>query len=231
MPIPPKKLIEQAYQTGEELGLAVWTTDQAWPFQTVPDPGHSWERQGQPERQPHEYIRDGTARLSTLCRPADGELRTKGVTSCTNVVLHGWLKQELSAILSALPVPVKVPTPEVIQALWAIWTAGLKGYPSVPAAPAAPRLLLILDNLAGHLTAAFVLWLFCHGIIPLYTPLGGSRLNRAESMQRIIQRRALHGQHPETPAAIIEAGGSHARLESPANAFRLGRQTSRSWIP
>jgi hypothetical protein len=31
-------------------------------------------------------------------------------------------------------------------------------------------MLLVLDNLAGHLTPAFVLWLFEHGIIPLYTP-------------------------------------------------------------
>ena len=69
----------------------------------MPYPGHSWECQGQPQRQPHEYIRNGTAKLLTLFRPANGQLRTKGVTSCTNAVLHGWLKQELSDILSALP--------------------------------------------------------------------------------------------------------------------------------
>jgi len=66
-----------------------------------------------------------------------------------------------------------------------------------------PRLLLVLDNLAGHLTPAFVLWLFEHGIIPLYTPLGASWLNMAESIQRIIERRALAGQHPQSPAEII----------------------------
>jgi hypothetical protein len=54
------------------------------------------------------------------------------------------------------------------------------------------------------LTPAFVIWLFDHGIIPLYTPLGGSWLNMAESIQRIIERRALEGQHPENPADIIE---------------------------
>ena len=63
---------------------------------------------------------------------------------------------------------------------------------------------LFLDNLAGHLTPAFVLWLFEHGIIPLYTPLGASWLNMAESIQRIIERRALEGQHPQSPAEIIE---------------------------
>jgi hypothetical protein len=170
----------------------------------VPYPGHSWERQGQPQRQPHEYIRNGTAKLLTLFRPADGQLRTKGVTSCTNAVLHGWLKQELSAILSALPDPDMAPTREAIQATWATWTVGRTSYPTLPVEPVAARLLLVLDNLAGHLTPAFVLWLFEHGIIPLYTPLGGSWLNMAESIQRIIERRALEGQHPQSPAEIID---------------------------
>jgi hypothetical protein len=42
-----------------------------------------------------------------------------------------------------------------------------------------------------------------HGIMPLYTPLGGSWLNMAESMQRILVSRALSGQHPESPAQIM----------------------------
>jgi transposase len=188
---------------GEQLGLAVWTTDQAGPFQTVAYPGHSWERQGHPQREPHEYMRNGTAKLLTLFHPADGELRTKGVTSCTNVVLHGWLKQELSAILATLPEPATKPPPAAGKEIWATWTAGLTGYPSIPAELAEPRMLLVLDNLAGHLTPAFVIWLFDHGIIPLYTPLGGSWLNMAESIQRIIERRAVEGQHPQSPAEII----------------------------
>lgn len=40
--------------------------------------------------------------------------------------------------------------------------------------------------------------------MPLYTPLGGSWLNRAESLQRIIVRQALSGQHPPTSEQIIE---------------------------
>jgi hypothetical protein len=47
-----------------------------------------------------------------------------------------------------------------------------------------------------------VLWLCRHGIMPLYTPLGGSWLNMAESIQRILKRRTLAGQHPESPAQI-----------------------------
>jgi hypothetical protein len=139
--------------------------------------------------------------LLTLFHPADGKLRTKGIASCINAVLHGWLKLELGEILAALPEPVTVPPAEAIKAIWAIWTAGLSRYPTVAVEPAAPRMLLVLDNLKGHLTLAFVIWLFDHGIIPLYTPLGGYRLNTVESTQRIVERRALEGQHPQSPAA------------------------------
>lgn len=39
--------------------------------------------------------------------------------------------------------------------------------------------------------------------MPLYTPLGGSWLNMAESVQRIIVSRALSGQHPSGPQQIM----------------------------
>src|SRR5664279_3209586 len=64
------------------------------------------------------------------------------------------------------------------------------------------RLLLVWDNLAGHKSTEMVVWLCQHGIMPLYTPLGGSWLNMAESIQRILKRRALAGQHPQSPAEI-----------------------------
>jgi len=64
-------------------------------------------------------------------------------------------------------------------------------------------MLLVLDNLAGHKTPAFVCWLFEHGIMPLYTPVGGSWLNMAESIQRVLKRRALDGQHPGNTGQII----------------------------
>lgn len=64
-------------------------------------------------------------------------------------------------------------------------------------------MLLVFDNLAGHYTRDFVLWLFNNGVMPLYTPINGSWLNMAESIQRIIKRRALDGQHPQTPQEII----------------------------
>src|SRR4051812_49553622 len=38
--------------------------------------------------------------------------------------------------------------------------------------------------------------------MPLYTPVGGSWLNMAESIERVLKRRALDGQHPHSPAEI-----------------------------
>ena len=88
-------MIEAAYRTGEAMGLPVWCTDQAGPYQTIPYAGQSWRPEGRPARQPHEYLRDGTAKALTLFRPADGHVRLKGVTACPNAVLHPWLKREL----------------------------------------------------------------------------------------------------------------------------------------
>ena len=65
-------------------------------------------------------------------------------------------------------------------------------------------MILVWDNLAGHTSYEMVDWLYSHGILPLYTPLGGSWLNMAESVQRIIVRRAIEGQHPQKVAEIIE---------------------------
>jgi hypothetical protein len=47
-----------------------------------------------------------------------------------------------------------------------------------------------------------LLWLCTHGIMPLYTPVGGSWLNMAESIQRVLKRRALAGQHPHSSEEI-----------------------------
>jgi hypothetical protein len=98
-----KNLIETAYKMGEKMGLAVWTQDEAGPYQTKPYAGASWEPEGQPKRQSHEYVRNGTAKILTLFHPQTGQVCVKGVTSSTNVVLHPRLKEELSAILDTLP--------------------------------------------------------------------------------------------------------------------------------
>jgi hypothetical protein len=178
--------------------VAVWCQDEAGPYQAIPQPGASWAPVGQPQRQPHEYVRGGTAKLLTLLRPATGELRAKGVTSAPNAVLHPWLQAELAAVLATLA-PVTMPEAERPPlARWATW---LGHAPREPLPPL--RLLLIWDNLAGHLSWSIVRWLFRHGILPLYTPLSGSWLNLAEAAQRIIVRRALAGHHPHSPDELI----------------------------
>lgn len=193
-------MIEDAYRLGEGLGLPVWCTDQAGPFQTVPHPGQSWSPEGQPARQPHEYLRDGTAKILTLFHPADGQVRVEGVTTCPNTVLHGWLKKELTAVLAAMPVTqAKLAS----RGDWERWQQGLSIKPTLLDKLPPLRMLLVLDNLAGHKTPEFVCWLFEHGIMPLYTPVGGSWLNMAESIQRILKRRALDGQHPTTVTEIM----------------------------
>lgn len=60
------------------------------------------------------------------------------------------------------------------------------------------RVIVVLDNLKGHHTRTLVQWCAERGILLLHTPMGGSWLNLAESVQRIIVRRACAGQHPRS---------------------------------
>lgn len=188
-----------AYRLAETAGIPVWCQDEAGPYGTVPYAGESWQLHGQPACLPHEYTRDGTAKLLTLFRPATGEVRAKGVRSATNAVLHPWLQTELNAILATLPA---VMTPEADRPALAQWATWLGHPPRDPLPPL--RLILIWDNLVGHTSWSLVCWLHKQGILPLYTPLSGSWLNMAEALQRIIVRRALSGQHPQTPNEIIQ---------------------------
>ena len=211
---------------GGSLGLEVWCEDEAGPFQTVPHPGTSWQPEGHPARQSHEYVRNGTAKVLTLFRPADGHVRVEGVTAVPNAVLHPWMKRELAAVLAELPTPP--PTTEASRAAWDRWQAGLTRPITWPAELPVLRVLLVLDNLAGHKTPAFVSWLFSQGIMPLYTPLGGSWLNMAESIQRVLKRRALDGQHPTSPAEIITRFESVTKHWNAApDAVRVGREAGR----
>jgi hypothetical protein len=54
---------------GEKMGFAVWVEDEAGPYQTIPYEGESWQLEGHPVHQPHEYIRNGTAKMLTLFHP------------------------------------------------------------------------------------------------------------------------------------------------------------------
>ncbi|MCU0808675.1 MAG: transposase [Candidatus Contendobacter sp.] len=142
--------------------------------------------------------------MLTLFHPATGQLRVKGVTHTPNTVLHPWLQQELTAIIAALPPLEEIPDAAANRAAWARWQAGLSVRFTLLEALPPLRVLLILDNLAGHKSATFVCWLMAHGIMPLYTPISGSGLNMAESIQRILVGRALAGQHPDSPTPLME---------------------------
>jgi transposase len=193
-----RNLIDQAYRIAEAMGIPLWCQDEAGPYQAIPQPGQSWQPVSKPRRQPHEYLRGGTAKLLTLFRPATGEVRAKGVPRAPNAVLHPWLKQELLQVLEELPEVASHHPERPPAADWATW---LGHVPHLPLPPL--RLILIWDNLAGHLSTSIVTWLFAHGVMPLYTPLSGSWLNMAESLQRIICGRALNGQHPQTVGQLI----------------------------
>jgi len=193
-----KGLIDLAYRLAEPAGVPVWCQDEAGPYQAIPQPGAGWQPVGEPTRQPHEYVRGGTAKLLTLFRPATGEVRAKGVAHAPNLVLHPWLRAELTEVLAGLPA---VTTPEAERPPLARWSTWLGHEPREPLPPL--RLLLIWDNLAGHLSWPITGWLLRHGIMPLYTPLSGSWLNLAEAVQRIIVGRALAGHHPQSPAELI----------------------------
>lgn len=178
--------------------MQLWCQDEAGPYQAIPQAGASWEPTGRPARLPHEYIRGGTAKLLTLFRPASGEVRGKGVTHAPNTVLHPWLKEQLAAVLAGLPTLTLAEAARPPAAQWATW---LGHEPRTPLPPL--RLILVWDNLAGHLSWSIVEWLFQHGVMPLYTPISGSWLNMAESVQRIIVPRALAGQHPGSADEIM----------------------------
>jgi len=141
--------------------------------------------------------------MLTLFHPATGRVRLDGVTRCSNGVLHPWLKQQLTEILSELPEPPVGTDPTTIRKQWKRWQDGLMVRFTLPKALPPLRMLLVLDNLAGHKTPDFVLWLVANGIMPLYTPLGASWLNMTETIQGILAWRALAGQHPQSPAELI----------------------------
>jgi hypothetical protein len=187
---------------GAELGLSVWCEDEAGPFQAVPHPGVSWQPRGHPATQPHEYLRGGTTKILTLFHPASGQVRLQSAERCINAVLHPWLRERLSEILAELPAPAPARDLAVTRAAWQVWQAGLTMPFTLPDDLPSLRLLLVWDNLTGHKTPALVLWLCARGIMPLYTPVDGSWLNMAESIERVLKQRALGGQHPHNPEEI-----------------------------
>jgi hypothetical protein len=148
-------------------------------------------------------VRGGTAKLLTLFHPATGDVRAQPVERATNAVLHPWLKTELEAILAELPPPAPR-SAAAVRAQWEAWQTGLTVRRTLLDDLPPLRMLLVLDNLSGHTTPELLCWCFARGVLPLYTPLGGSWLNMAESIQRILARRALEGHHPQTAYQVMD---------------------------
>src|SRR4051812_24089622 len=108
--------MERASTLGARRGLSVGCEDEAGPFQAVPHPGASWQPRDHPAQHPHDYIRGGTSKILTLFHPATGQVRLQPAARGTNAVLHPWLREQLSAILAALPVPKASLHPAVTRA-------------------------------------------------------------------------------------------------------------------
>jgi hypothetical protein len=142
--------------------------------------------------------------MLTLFHPQTGIVRVKGVTNTRNDTLHPWLTAELTAILETLPAPTPGLDADSNRALWDSWQRGLTVKPTLCGELPPLRLLLVMDNLVGHKNPDWLLWCFQHGILPLFTPIGGSWLNMAESIQRIIKRRALDGHYPHDVETLID---------------------------
>ena len=108
---------------------------------------------------PAEYVCAGTAKHLRLFHPASAG---QGGSE----VLHPWLEAELTAILATLPEPEVCSFAE--NRRWEGWQEGLSMGITLPESLPPRRILLVLDNLIGHYRVDFVLWLFAHGIMPLY---------------------------------------------------------------
>jgi len=85
-------------------------------------------------------------------------VRAKGVIEAPNAVLHPWLKAQLSAVGASIEKhqPTETLPPEEERSLYARWETWLGHPPGRPLPPL--RVLLVLDNLAGHLSSDLVRW-------------------------------------------------------------------------
>jgi hypothetical protein len=149
--------------------------------------------------------------------------------SAPNAVLHPWLKDELTAALAAPPpLAPDVAATRAARACWEAWQAGVSVRLTLPADLPPLRARLVWDNLTGHKTPELVCWLCARGVMPLYTPLGGSWLNMAESSQRLLAARALDGQHPESAAQLMAWLGATVRGRNAApTVFEWGGKRAR----
>lgn len=184
--------------------------DEAGPYQTKPYPGGSWQESGRAQKYDHEYIRNGTAKVMTLLHPKSGRVWLTGTRSTANVILHPWLKDQIEEVVKSLPKLNRKAARDLKKKAWKHFAKAFWSRESFNKLPT-PRIVLVWDNLTGHKSYELVKWLYEHGVIPLYTPLGSSWLNMAESIQSILKNRAIAGTHPQSPQEIINAFENAAR--------------------
>lgn len=149
--------------------------------------------------------------MLTLLHPKIGQVRVRAVTHRRNETLHSGLKTELAHLRDTLPEPTTRRDADSQRALWESWRSGLTVKPTRSTELPPLRLLLGMDHLVGHKNPAWLVGCFQQGSLPIYTPVGGSWLNRAEAVQRILKRRALDGQYPQAVATIIDCLEATAR--------------------
>ncbi len=187
-----------------------------------------------PKKYDHEYVRNGTAKCMTLFRPHTGQVIVQGALRVTNAVLHPWLKENLQSQLQSITVDPYEKDPGLHRKVWelfhGVWFGFKDNFESFPKF----KMILIFDNLAGHKSWQLVKWLYQNKIMPIYTPLSGSWLNMAESIQRILKRRALDGTHPQSPQDIMDAMEAVARVwNQDPTTFSWGghraRRRKRAW--
>ena len=171
------------------------------PTKPSPSLGHPGSRKVTQRASPTSTF----AGASPRCSPCSGPRRAS-CEPCGGAVHQRraapWLEQELAAILATTP-PAPNNTEPRPGCGWADWDWHLEPE-GRPAGRPPLQLLVILDNLKGHHTPTFVQWCAERGILLLYTPIAGSWLNLAESLQRIVVRRALAGQHPESASQVMD---------------------------
>jgi len=76
----------------------------------------------------------------------------KPVSSCTNAILHGWLKEQLEAVLATMPPPAAPADATLTCAAWETWQDGLAERFTLPADLPPLRMLLVWDNLTAYST-------------------------------------------------------------------------------
>jgi len=130
---------------------------------------------GRPQREDHEYERKGTRNLFIFCEPQAG---WRHVTVTERRTKHDFAQQ------MQWLVDERYPHAEVIRVILDNLNTHGPGSLYEVFEPAEARRLV--EKLEFH-----------------YTPKHGSWLNMAESVQRILVRRALDGQHPQDAPEVI----------------------------